>query len=122
MFTPLPLRRYEESIKAEARIAWRAFASKHLMSRTDKISGPVRMMMTFTIKTPATWPNAKRAAALAGNLLPTGRPDLLNLGKAIEDALQGVCYEDDKLVVESSLQKVYGERGSVAIELWWGWD
>lgn len=40
---------------------------------------------------------------------PTGRPDLLKLARAVEDALTGVCWRDDSLIVSETLWKTYGE-------------
>lgn len=39
----------------------------------------------------------------------TTRPDLLKLARSVEDALTGVLYRDDSLIVEERLSKHYGE-------------
>lgn len=50
------------------------------------------------------------AAAMAnGDLMPTRKPDIDNVLKAVLDALNGVAYKDDARVVAVSAKKVYGE-------------
>jgi len=44
------------------------------------------------------------------DLMPTGKPDVLKLGRAIEDAMNGVVYLDDSQIVEEHLSKVYGAK------------
>lgn len=50
-------------------------------------------------------------------LQPTVRPDVLKLARAVEDALTGVVWRDDSLIVNESLQKRYGERACVEIRV-----
>jgi len=42
-------------------------------------------------------------------LAPTTRPDLTKLVRAVEDALTGIVWRDDALVVRQTIAKVYGE-------------
>ena len=60
---------------------------------------------------------AARAAALAGLVCPVKRPDATNLQKNIEDALQGICYENDSAVVDVRTRKRYGDPARVEIEV-----
>jgi Holliday junction resolvase RusA-like endonuclease len=48
---------------------------------------------------PSSWSKKKHALALRGSLRPTGRPDLDNLAKIV-DALKGVVWVDDSLIVD----------------------
>lgn len=50
-------------------------------------------------------------------LQPTSAPDVLKLGRAIEDALIGTVYRDDSLIVNESLQKRYGNKARVEIRI-----
>lgn len=50
-------------------------------------------------------------------LQPTVRPDVLKLARGVEDALTGVIWRDDALIVNESLQKRYGDRERVEIRV-----
>lgn len=71
----------------------------------------------------AVYPMPKRAtrAAVAamqsGKLLPTRKPDVDNVLKAVLDALNGVAYSDDAKVVSVSARKQYGIEPKLVIEM-----
>ena len=60
----------------------------------------------------------KRREFLLAKGRPTKKPDASNLLKSIEDALNGVAYEDDSSIAEVHVWKYYGEpaRAEVTIE------
>lgn len=58
-----------------------------------------------------------RAAALAGDELPTKKPDVDNIFKAVTDALSGVLFRDDKQIVHSRVEKTYSEQPEVLVEV-----
>lgn len=72
-------------------------------------AGPVRLDVTFVMPIPKGWPAWKHAAALGGRVYPTSRPDRGNLLKLLEDALKGLFYADDSLVVGGDVAKRYGD-------------
>lgn len=41
---------------------------------------------------------------------PTKKPDLLKLARGIEDAMTGIIYRDDNLIVQEVLRKDYADR------------
>ena len=55
----------------------------------------------------------KKGAAL----YPTIKPDISNVQKAIEDALNGLAYVDDKQIVWVEASKGYSERPCVNVVL-----
>ena len=59
----------------------------------------------------------RRAAMLAGELLPMKKPDLDNIAKAICDALNGTAYRDDAQVVELYAEKRWDESPRVDVEI-----
>lgn len=85
--------------------------------------GPVRLGLTFMRARPkshyGTGRNARRLRNTAP-ACPTGKPDLLKLGRAIEDALSGVIFRDDSQVVSLWMDKTWGDADGVRItvELW----
>jgi Holliday junction resolvase RusA-like endonuclease len=48
---------------------------------------------------------------------PTGRPDVLKLARACEDALTGVIWRDDAQIVVERLYKDWGEPARVLVEI-----
>jgi Holliday junction resolvase RusA-like endonuclease len=50
-------------------------------------------------------------------LQPTTAPDVLKLARGIEDALTGIVYQDDALIVNEFLQKRYGHEPRVEIRV-----
>lgn len=66
---------------------------------------------------PKAFSKAKRKAAILGQIRPQTKPDLDNCIKIIFDALNGVCFYDDKQVVEIHAYKWYGERPRVEVTI-----
>ncbi len=73
--------------------------------RKKKLEGPLRFTVEFFYK-------AKKS--LWGTWR-TKRPDLTNLEKAIEDALQGVWFDDDSQIASKISLKKFGSRTVVVI-------
>jgi Holliday junction resolvase RusA-like endonuclease len=71
------------------------------------VDGPLAMRLVFHLPRPQSLPKREK--------WPTKRPDLDNLGKAIKDALKGVIYRDDSLIVKFTADKVYGPSPGVEI-------
>ena len=75
----------------------------------------VRMVAWYAV--PKSASKQHRAAMLAGELLPTKKPDLDNIAKVICDALNGVAYHDDAQVVELYAEKRWDENPRVDVEI-----
>lgn len=61
----------------------------------------------------------KRAEMIAGAIRPGKKPDMDNIIKAIQDALNKVAYEDDNQIVEVFVRKFYADeppRANITIE------
>ena len=65
-------------------------------------TGPVGLIVRFRFPMPKTWPKWKKAKEQVWH---DSSPDLSNLVKALEDALKGVFFEDDRQVVSCRAQK-----------------
>jgi len=100
-FTPAKTRSYEAEIKAFALDRW---------GTSDPLTGPLRVRVTAYLPVPKSWSKKKREAALGGEVLPTGRPDVDNYAKAVCDALNEIVYRDDSQVVELVATKAYCQR------------
>lgn len=57
---------------------------------------------------PKSVTKAQRAGMEAGTILPSRKPDVDNILKAVLDALNGVAYKDDARVYRTSCEKYYG--------------
>jgi len=67
---------------------------------------------------PASWSQKKQRLALAGEVLPTSKPDVDNVVKAIFDGCNGVLWRDDVLVVDTRIRKRYSATPCVRVEVW----
>lgn len=87
-----------------------AMAGAEAMQGRPLIAGAVHATMEVRVAVPKSWSKKKTAAALAGDVLPTTKPDLDNVIKAIMDALNGIVWQDDKQVVQLAVRKRYAEK------------
>ena len=81
----------------------------------ERQSGAVRLDIVFGMPIPQSWSKKQQDAAASGLILPSKKPDIDNLIKAVMDALNGVAYDDDNQVIELSAKKVYAPEPYVAI-------
>ncbi len=76
----------------------------------------VRIEAAFPI--PESWSKKKRSAALAGDLMPTGKPDFDNISKIVGDALNGIVWKDDSQIINASFRKFYAEHPGLIVSVW----
>src|SRR5690606_41537232 len=100
MFTPGKTKDYEQLVQAEA--------IKAMMGKPP-IVGPVELRLNLACSVPASWSKAKRAQALAGEIVPTKKPDIDNAVKAVCDALSGIVWRDDVQVTDLIVRKRFSE-------------
>ena len=60
-------------------------------------------------KIPKNTSKKKKQTMLSGEIRPTKKPDGDNILKAVADALNGVCYKDDKCLIKMSIEKFYSD-------------
>lgn len=78
------------------------------------LDGPLVARFTFFTPRPrGHFGTGRNAGTLkpSAPAFPTTRPDALKLARAVEDALTGVVWRDDALIVEEHLYKRYGNAG-----------
>lgn len=109
MATPAKTVAYEGLVAHAAQVA---MAGRQMMDRAMGcnvfIDAPV----------PASWSAKKQRQALAGEVLPTTKPDADNVVKAVFDGLNGVLWRDDVLVVDLRVRKRYAATPCVRVEVW----
>ena len=108
MFTPEKTAGYEALVAAAASNAMRAEAG-------PLFTGPLEAVLEMRIPIPASWSKAHKAAALAGTELPTSKPDIDNVVKAILDACNGMVFRDDSQVVILIATKRFSETPGVRV-------
>ena len=106
MYTPEKTRTYEGMIRSAAMDA---------IGNKPPFEDPVEFVMRAIFPVPASWSGRKRERALLGEIKPGKKPDLDNVAKAWNDALNGVVYRDDALICRMTLDKRYGPQALVVV-------
>ena len=81
------------------------------------IQGPFVIRVTACYPIPKSASKAERADMLAGRTVPTVKPDIDNVLKAVLDALNGAAFTDDKNAFMILAQKVYSETPGILVEI-----
>jgi Holliday junction resolvase RusA-like endonuclease len=105
-YTPAATKKYE----AHGRLA-----AQQAMNGRPPIAGPVRAEILIDLPVPQSWSRKRQAAALAGYIRPTSRPDTDNYVKAAFDAINGIAITDDSLFVELAAEKRYSRVPKLTI-------
>jgi Holliday junction resolvase RusA-like endonuclease len=71
------------------------------------LDGALSVKIGISVGIPTSWSKKKTAAALAGDISPTGKPDVDNCVKLLCDALNSVLWRDDAQIVEMTVRKAY---------------
>jgi Holliday junction resolvase RusA-like endonuclease len=82
--------------------------------------GPIGLRLTFIMPRPKSHFYHRRTGSVIREDAPkyhTSKPDRGKLARAVEDALTGIAYLDDSQVCAGPIEKVYGDRPGVEIEL-----
>ena len=108
MYTPEKTAAYEGLVAHAGRVA---------MAGAAPIEGGCSVVLDVCLPVPESWSKKKQAAALAGQVLATKKPDTDNVIKAIFDGLNAVAWRDDVQVVRVTTQKRYGATPGVAVQI-----
>lgn len=108
MFTPAKTVAYEGLI---------AIAAQEAMSGNDLFNGPVMVEVLMHCPIRPSWSKKKQAAALAGEIYPTSKPDADNCLKAVCDALNGVAWKDDTQATDIHMRKRFSATPRVEVIL-----
>lgn len=110
-YTPKETVEYENLVR---------MAAHEAMAGEAPTSFPCMVSIRVFCSVPKSWSQKKRRLALEGEILPTGKPDLDNIEKAILDGMNAIVFRDDSVVCDVSKKKRYAETPRVeviAIEL-----
>lgn len=90
-------------------------AGAEAMRGRAPLDAPCELYLTVRKAPPKTASRKVRADMLAGILRPGVKPDASNIAKGVEDALNGITYRDDALIVELHVSKFYAETPGLDI-------
>jgi Holliday junction resolvase RusA-like endonuclease len=108
MFTPAKTVAYEGLI---------AHAAAAAMAGRPLIEGPVKVLLRIECQVPASWSGKKQRMALAGEVMPTTKPDADNVLKAVCDGCNGVVWKDDVQAVDIGICKRYSATPQVRVQV-----
>jgi len=108
MFTPKRTANYESLI---------AVAAQRAMQGRELITGPVLVELKIAVGIAQSWSKKKTAQALAGQVMPTKKPDADNVLKAICDGINGIVFRDDVQVVNVSMSKRFADVPCVLVRV-----
>lgn len=95
---------WKARVATEARIVW----------NKPPLDCPLVMNITFFMPIPVAMKRTGRRIAGASHVK---RPDLSNLLKGVEDALNGIVYRDDSLLHQIWMHKCYSDNPRTWIEI-----
>lgn len=78
---------------------------------------PLEVTVTAYLPIAASKSKKFKVAAIAGEELPTKKPDVDNLFKTVTDAMSGTLYKDDKQIVSATIKKRYAEEPRLEVSI-----
>lgn len=88
------------------------------MGKTEPIDGPLKVSFTFYRPVQQSLSKAEFERRAVGDELPTVKPDVSNYLKAVEDALNGVVWVDDKAITTEVIKKRYSTTPRIMVKVW----
>lgn len=116
---PKPLKRhrsargrvYDPSREEKENFAWKVKAA---IGSQEPLEGPLRLELTFAYVLPKKT-SKKQREALQGAYRDS-KPDLSNLIKFVEDALNGILWKDDAQIGEIVARKIFSSEEYTLLE------
>lgn len=106
LYTPEKTASYENLV---------ATAAHGSMRGAEPIKGACHVDMEIRLMVPVSWSAKRRDQALDGQILPTKKPDMDNVLKAVFDAINGIVWQDDVQVIQVQASKRYSAIPGVAV-------
>lgn len=92
-----------------------AHSAQQAMAGRPPIEGAVVVRLTIRCQIPASWSARKKKQALIEEIVPTTKPDIDNVAKAIFDGCNGVLWKDDSQISTALIVKRYSDRPGVTV-------
>lgn len=81
------------------------------------LEGQLSLKVTFYRNIQKSISKKERAKRLSGEHRPTVKPDASNYLKSFEDALNGIIWKDDALIVHEEVDKKYSDHPRIEMEV-----
>lgn len=108
IYTDAATRKYEASIQKVA-VA--------VMGNRSPLEGPLSVSLRLRLSPPASMSKRQRGRILAGEEAYFGRVDVDNAAKAALDAMNGVCWGDDKQITRLFVMKIAAEIAGIDVRV-----
>lgn len=93
-------------------------AKQQMLDRgLEPFDGPLEVCMVFFRPVQESLSKKERARRLSGVHRPTVKPDLDNYIKSTSDALNGILWADDNLIISLEAKKYYAEQPHLTVEI-----
>lgn len=109
VYTDAETTAYESALAREGALAWGA---------RPPLDGALTVFAEAFMPIADSWTKAKRAAALAGEIFPVGKPDGDNIAKCVGDALNKIIWLDDSQIVMWQVLKTYSDFPRLRVSVW----
>ena len=103
-YTPGKTRKFEKDLGL--------FANQSMEGK-EPLKGPLKVIITFKMPIPKSWPKWKQSGAREGSIVPTAKPDIDNLLKSALDACNAIVWEDDNQIVDLYTRMRFADTPSV---------
>lgn len=110
--TPAKTAAYEQRIRSHCRVAAAGMREPFFGQGT-----PIRIILTAYYRPPVKTSKIMLFRMQHGLVLPTRKPDLDNVLKAVADAVNGVAYKDDSQIVEIVAKKLFSSEEGIRVEI-----
>lgn len=107
-YTPKKTSDYEKLVQIYAK-------QEMAVQRLNPVVDAVKLTVEAFFPIPSSWTKAKQKKALEGDLEHTSKPDIDNLCKAVQDAMNGIVYKDDSQIVLVVGSKAYASEPRVEV-------
>ena len=107
-YTPDKTAKYENLVKL-------SFVSKYM--NFEPLKGYIEANITAIFDVPKSYSKKKTKELLENHNNYDHKPDLDNIAKIILDSLNGIAYKDDSQITILHINKEYGEKAKVIVEL-----
>lgn len=108
IYTDPKTREYEAAVRAVAEAA---------MHDLPPFEGALSVSLKFRLRPAKSMPQRERAPVLAGERPYFGKGDADNYAKSLIDALNGVCWADDKQITRLFITKVAADNPGVDVRI-----
>lgn len=106
-YTPAKTRNYEDYVR------WSYIQQ---VRNTDMITDkPVGVSMVFRFAVPKSYGKKTLEELKKHKMARPVKPDIDNLAKSVLDALNGLAYQDDKLITHLEVSKIYSENPGTTV-------